>query len=56
MIQEVSAMCFCLGVQIYVRKAVLDQQVRALMVKSSTPDSGAAVAAQILKVCPAYRH
>ena len=45
MTQEVSAVSFCLGVQIYVRKGELDQRLRALMVESSNPASGAAVVA-----------
>ena len=51
----VSAASVCLGVRIYVKKAVLDQRPKALMIESSTPACAAAVTAPILKLCPAYR-
>ena len=48
--------CECrLKVRIYVKKAVLDQRPKALIVESSTPACAAAVAAPIMKLCPVYR-
>ena len=38
---------------IYIKKAVLDQRAKALMVESSTPACAAAVPGPILKLCPA---
>ena len=44
----------CLGVLMYLRKAVLCHLPRVWIMESSTPTMAAVVAAPMRKLCPAY--